>query len=86
MTMGLHNALYGAEIFTLIGEPARALASLALAARLGLGCAALVGRHSRALAPLRAEPGFAAILEGVVLGERGVVPFSTDLGQRCQSL
>ena len=65
ITMGLHNALYGAEIFTLIGETERALASLARSAQLGLGCTALVATHSRTLAPLRAEPGFGDILRSI---------------------
>jgi TolB-like protein/tetratricopeptide (TPR) repeat protein len=62
---GLHNALYAAEIFTLVGDHPRALAFLKRAADQGLGCYPLVATHSRTLAPLRSAPGFSEILANV---------------------
>jgi TolB-like protein/tetratricopeptide (TPR) repeat protein len=62
---GLHNALYAAEIFTLVGDHPRALGFLRRAAELGLGCYPLVATHSKTLGPLRNAPGFAAILADV---------------------
>ena len=65
LSAGLHNALYAAEIFCLVGDEARALGFLRRAADLGLGCYPLVATHSRSLALLRSNPGFAAILADV---------------------
>jgi hypothetical protein len=65
LSSGLHNALYAAEIFCLVGDHPRALAFLTRAAELGLGCYPLVATHSRTLAPLRTLPGFAEALKPV---------------------
>jgi eukaryotic-like serine/threonine-protein kinase len=65
LSRGIHNALYGAEIFSLVGDTTRALWFLDKAAGLGLGCYPLLATHSRSLAPLRSAPGFADVLKRV---------------------
>jgi TolB-like protein/tetratricopeptide (TPR) repeat protein len=65
LASGLHNALFAAEVFSLIGERDRALAFLTRAAELGLGCYPLVATHSRSLALLRDHPRFGAVLQDV---------------------
>jgi len=62
---GLHNALFAADIFALVGDLDRALAFLVRGAELGLGCYPLLATHSRSLAPLRNHPGFSAMLRDV---------------------
>jgi tetratricopeptide (TPR) repeat protein len=65
LASGIHNALYAAEVCTLVGETSRALWFLQKSADLGLGCYPLLAKYSRSLAPLRAEAEFARILSQV---------------------
>jgi tetratricopeptide (TPR) repeat protein len=65
LASGLHNALFAADVFTLVGEHDRALTFLTRAAEQGLGCYPLVATHSRSLALLRNHPGFAPVLAEV---------------------
>jgi TolB-like protein len=62
LASGIHNALYAAEVCSLVGEAGRALWFLQKSADLGLGCYPLLAKHSRSLAPLRSELEFARIL------------------------
>jgi len=62
LASGIHNALYAAEVCSLVGEIGRAVWFLQKSADLGLGCYPLLAKHSRSLAPLRSEPEFSRIL------------------------
>jgi tetratricopeptide (TPR) repeat protein len=59
---GVHNALYGAEVFALVGDRARSLALIRRAVALGFGCHPFLAQYSRCLEPLRGEPEFQALL------------------------
>ena len=59
LASGIHNALYAAEVFSLVGErQSRALVSAEVGRPRAWAVIRLLAKHSRSLAPLRSEPGF----------------------------